>query len=246
MIRLDGSKMSKSKGNLVAPEEIIDTYGADTLRLAHLAVKPPEEDVDWEDVGLEGCSRVLHRIWRLAVPGSDLTTHVRIGDETDADAAIRQATARLIEGITSDFERWSYHTAVAKFMAYVNELYRYVQSDDGAHGDVIGDGIDTVLKLLAPATPHLTAELWERRHPGEHIHQLPWPEADESLLAVDTVEIPVQVNGKVKARITVSVDDDASTLEAAALAVPAIAELVGGATPRKVIAVPGKTVNIVL
>jgi leucyl-tRNA synthetase len=246
MIRLEGQKMSKSKGNLVAPEAIIESLGADTLRLAQLQVKPPEEDVDWEDVGLEGCSRVLHRIWRLAVPGSDLTGLVRVGDETDADRAIRRATSQLIVGVTGDFDRWSYHTAVAKFMGYVNELYRYVQSEDGPHGDVIGDGLDALLKLLAPACPHLAAELWERRHPGEHVHQLPWPEADESLLEVDAIEIPVQVNGKVKARITVAPDSDAAALESAALAEPAIVDLLAGNTPRKVIAVPGKTVNVVV
>jgi len=245
MIRLDGSKMSKSKGNLVAPEAIIDSLGADTLRLAQLQVKPPEEDVDWEDVGLDGCSRVLHRIWRLAVPGSDLTGTLRSGDPTPADAEVRRATHRLIAGITQDFERWSYHTAVAKFMGFVNDLYRYVQADAGAHESVLGDGVDTLLQLLAPACPHLTAELWERRHPGEHVHERPWPVADESLLTVDAVEIPVQVNGKVKARISVPVDIDPAALEAAALADPAIAALLEGATPRKIIAVPGKTVNIV-
>ena len=140
MIRLDGSKMSKSKGNLVAPEEIIDTYGADTLRLAHLAVKPPEEDVDWEDFGLEGCSRFLLRVWRLAVPGSDLLVGARDGAVTPADDAVVRATHQLIDGITSDFERWSYNVAVAKYMAFVNDLYKYVQSDDGPHAGDHGHG----------------------------------------------------------------------------------------------------------
>jgi leucyl-tRNA synthetase len=246
MIRLDGAKMSKSRGNLVAPEEILDTLGADTLRLAQLQVKPPAEDVDWEDVGLDGCSRVIHRIWRLAVPGSDLTSMVRIGDETADDAAIRRATSALIVGVTEDFERWSYHTAVAKFMGFVNDLYRYVQSADGAHGDVMTGALDTLLKLLAPACPHVSAELWDRRHPGEHIHQLPWPQADTSLLVVDTVQLPVQVNGKVRAQLIVPVDTDAAQLESQALALPEIVKYVGGSTPRKIIVVPGKIVNIVL
>ena len=245
MIRLDGSKMSKSKGNLVTPESIIDTLGADTLRLAQLQVKPPEEDVDWEDVGLEGCSRLLHRIWRLAVPGSDLATTTRSGEESDADLAIRQATARLIVDVTGDFERWSYHTAVAKFMAFVNDLYRYVQSGAGAQTEVLAAGIDTLLRLLAPACPHVAAELWARRHDGEHVHALDWPTPDEAMLVVDKVEIPIQVKGKVKARITVAPDLDAEGLEALALAEPAIVALLDGRPPKKVIAVPGKTVNIV-
>jgi leucyl-tRNA synthetase len=245
MIRLEGTKMSKSKGNLVTPEEIVATYGADTLRLAHLSVKPPEEDVDWEDVGLEGCSRFLHRVWRLAVPGSDLSRHVRADAPTEADDQIRRSTARLIDAVTRDFERWSYHTAVAHLMAYVNELYRYVQSPDGPHAEPLAEGIDTVLKLLAPAAPHLAAELWELRHPGEHVHQLPWPEADADLLTVEEIELPVQVAGKVRARITVPVDADAAALEAAALAEPRIIELLNGSPPSKVIAVPGRLVNVV-
>jgi leucyl-tRNA synthetase len=246
MIRLGGVKMSKSKGNLVAPEEILDTLGADTLRLAQLQVKPPAEDVDWEDVGLDGCSRVILRIWRLAVPGSDLSSRVRVGDETDDDTAIRRATSQLIVGVTEDFERWSYHTAVAKFMGFVNELYRYVQSPEGAHGDVIADALDVLLKLLAPACPHVSAELWERRHPGEHIHQLPWPRADQSLLVVDSIQMPVQINGKVRAQLIVPADTDATALEAAALALPEIVRHLDGGSPRKVITVPGKIVNIVL
>src|SRR5690606_1009227 len=109
MIRLEGAKMSKSKGNLVAPEEIIDTLGADALRLAHLAVKPPEDDVDWEDFGLEGCARFLHRVWRLAVPGSDLASGARSGEPTDADQEVVRATHRLIDDITTHFDRWSYN-----------------------------------------------------------------------------------------------------------------------------------------
>jgi leucyl-tRNA synthetase len=246
MIRLGGVKMSKSKGNLVTPEEILDTLGADTLRLAQLQVKPPAEDVDWEDVGLDGCSRVINRVWRLAVPGSDLSSRVRVGAETDDDAAIRRATSQLIVGVTEDFERWSYHTAVAKFMGFVNELYRYVQSPDGAQGEVLAEALDVLLKLLAPACPHVAAELWERRHPGEHIHQLPWPQADESLLIVDTIQLPVQINGKVRAQLIMPADTDSAALEAAALALPEIAKHLDGGTPRKVITVPGKIVNIVL
>jgi leucyl-tRNA synthetase len=170
---------------------------------------------------------------------------VRADAPTEADDQIRRSTARLIDAVTRDFERWSYHTAVAHLMAYVNELYRYVQSPDGPHAEPLAEGIDTVLKLLAPAAPHLAAELWELRHPGEHVHQLPWPEADADLLTVEEIELPVQVAGKVRARITVPVDADAAALEAAALAEPRIIELLNGSPPSKVIAVPGRLVNVV-
>jgi leucyl-tRNA synthetase len=250
MIRLDGSKMSKSKGNLVAPEEIIDTYGADTLRLAHLAVKPPEEDVDWEDFGLEGCSRFLLRVWRLAVPGSDLLTKVRDGDSTDADVAVVRATHRLIDGITGDFERWSYNVAVSKYMAFVNELYRYVQSDEGPDGETIAFATDTLLQLLAPATPHMAAELWQRRRALDgdahaHVHTTAWPKADPTLLVDDTVTLIVQVKGKVRDRIEVPADADEATCVAAALASAKVRAQLDGAEPRKVIARPPGLVNIV-
>jgi leucyl-tRNA synthetase len=238
--------MSKSKGNLVAPEAIVDEYGADTLRLAHLAVKPPDEDVDWEDFGLEGCSRFLHRVWRLAVPGSDLGTGGRGDDEQPDDVAIRRATHRLIADITTDFERWSFNTAVAKFMSFVNELYRYVGSVDGPHLDVIESSVDVLLELLAPACPHVAAELWERRHPNEHIHLRSWPVADPALLRRDSVIVPVQVAGKVRARVSVAVDADDAAYEAVARADAKVADLLAAASVRRVVVVPGRLVSFVL
>jgi leucyl-tRNA synthetase len=250
MIRLDGSKMSKSKGNLVAPEEIIDTYGADTLRLAHLAVKPPEEDVDWEDFGLEGCSRFLLRVWRLAVPGSELVAGGRVGDPAPADVAVARSQHRLVADITESFERWSYNVAVARCMAFVNELYKYVQSSDGPHRSTAAQAVDTLLLLLAPMAPHLTAELWERRRAAEgrdgaHVHAEAWPVADPALLVEDAVTLVVQVAGKVRDRIEVLADADEATCVALALASDRVRAHLGGAEPRKVIARPPKLVNIV-
>jgi leucyl-tRNA synthetase len=250
MIRLDGSKMSKSKGNLVAPEEIIDTYGADTLRLAHLAVKPPEEDVDWEDFGLEGCSRFLSRVWRVAVPGSDLLRSTRDGDRTDADLAVIRAMHRLIADVTDAFERWSYNVAVARTMAFVNELYRYVQAEGGPHRGVVDEAVDTLLLLLAPAAPHVTAELWSRRGAaagtaGRHVHAESWPVADPALLVEDSVTMVVQVAGKVRDRIEVPADADEVECERLALASEKVRSLLDGAEPRKVIVRAPKLVNIV-
>ena len=255
MIRLDGSKMSKSKGNLVAPEEIIDTLGADALRLSHLAVKPPEEDVDWEDFGLDGCSRFLARVWRLAVPDSDLTVDLRDGEPTAADEAVLRAMHRLIADVTGDFERWSYNVAVAKYMGFVNELYRYVQSDGGAHRATLDAATDTLLQVLAPACPHLTAELWALRRVADgsvpeggvaHVHETPWPVADEGMLVEDTVTMVVQVNGKVRDRIEVAADADEATCVAAALGSEKVRAHLGDGEPRKVVARPPKLVNIVV
>ena len=251
MIRLGGSKMSKNKGNLVAPEEIIDLHGADTLRLAHLAVKPPEEDVDWEDFGLDGCARFLHRLWRLAVPGSDLAGGHRHGDLTEADLMVQRATHRLISEVTDAFERWSYNVAVARAMAFLNDLYRYVQSDSRAHGEVIDAAVDTLLLLLAPAAPHVTAELWSRRGAAvgatdRHIHAEPWPVADPSMLVEETVTMVVQVGGKVRDRIEVPADADAATCETLALTSAKVRSILDGSPPRNVIVRPPKLVNIVV
>ncbi|MHB1139062.1 MAG: leucine--tRNA ligase [Microthrixaceae bacterium] len=252
MIRLDGSKMSKSKGNLIAPEAIIDTLGADALRLSHLAVKPPEDDVDWEDVGLEGCSRFLLRTWRLAVPDSDLLRDVRDGARNAADDTILRATHVLISDITASYERWSYNVAVAKYFSFLNELYLYVQSDDGPHGETLAFAVDTLLQLLAPACPHLAAELWALRHAAAadggpaHVHTTAWPAADPALLVEDTHTMVVQVNGKVRDRIEVAADASEDDCLVAARASEKVRVQLDGAEPRKVIVRPPKLVNFVV
>ena len=244
MIRLGGDKMSKSKGNLVAPEEILDAEGADALRLAHLFVGPPQDDVDWEGVGIEGCSRFLHRLWRLGT-GQALATEPVERDPTPADDALERATHRLIARVTDDYERWAYNTAVAACMEFTNELYRYVQSPDGPRAGTLAFALDTLLVLMAPMTPHITAELWSRRHDGEHVHERPWPVADPTRLAVETVTLVVQVNGKVRDRLQVPAGIDAAEAERLALASGRVQALLDGRPPKKVIARPPRLVNFV-
>ena len=244
MVRNGGTRMSKSKGNGVPPEAIIDTAGADTLRLAHLQVKPPAEDVDWEDMGLDGCSRFLNRVWRLARTDTDLLPKVRSGEWSAADTTLDAETHRFANQVTTAYERWSYNTAVAGFMEFTNALYKYVQTENGPHGEVIANAIDTLLLVMAPTAPHITAELWSHRHDGEHVHEQSWPSIDESKLALDTVTMVVQVNGKVRARLEVDAeisDDDAK--QAALTADGVIPHLTG--EPRKVIVRAPKLVNIV-
>jgi leucyl-tRNA synthetase len=242
MVRLGGDKMSKSKGNLVAPEDILDNEGADALRLSHLFVGPPQDDVDWEGVTLEGASRFLHRLWRLAADEVKGTVVDR--EPSTADIEIDKATHRLIARITDEYERWSYNTAVAGCMEFVNELYRYVQSDDGARAETLAEAIDTLLLLMAPMTPHITAELWERRR-GGRIHAERWPEADAAKLTVDTVTLVVQVNGKVRDRLEVAADIDESEAERLALASDKVSAHLGEGPPKKVIVRVPKLVNIV-
>lgn len=246
MIRLDGSKMSKSKGNLIAPEEIIDTLGADTLRLAHLAVKPPEEDVDWEDFGLEGCNRFLLRVWRLALPDSHVVRNDRTGETTAADADIVRLTNHLVADVTEQLDRWSYNVAVARYMAFTNDLYKYAQSSDGPHRRTLADAVDTLLLVLAPACPHITAELWSLRHDGAHVHTQPWPVADESTFAAELVTMVVQVNGKVRDKIDVPPDVDDDECVSLARASAKVAPYLDGVEPRRVIVKAPKIVNFVL
>ena len=247
MIRMDGTKMSKSKGNLVAPSKYLDTVGADALRLFHLFVGPPADDVDWSeqtDSVIEGCGRFLDRVWRLAVPDPDAgdASARRTGPPGPEDTAVRQATHRLIDRVSRDYERWSYNTAVAACMAFVNLVQPYARGD--AHAEVLDEAVDTLLLLLAPMTPHLAAEAWERRH-GDHVHLRPWPVADPALAAEEAVTMVVQVNGKVRDRLDVAPDIGEEEAAALALASPRVVESLAGAEPKRVIARPPKLVNII-
>jgi leucyl-tRNA synthetase len=244
MIRLGGDKMSKSKGNLIAPEEILDQEGADALRLAHLFVGPPQDDVDWEGVGIEGCSRFLQRLWRLAT-GTALRRQPLDRPPTPADEEIDKAANRLIARVTDEYERWSYNTAVAAFMEFTNDLYRYVQAEEGPRTETLGEAVDTLLLLMAPMAPHITAELWEQRQ-GGHIHEQPWPKADPAKLTVDTITLVVQVNGKVRDRLEVPAGIDAGEAERLALRSDKVQANLAGRVPKKVIARPPKLVNFVV
>jgi leucyl-tRNA synthetase len=249
MIRMDGTKMSKSKGNLVAPSKYFNTVGADSLRLYHLFVGPPTDDFDWMDQTdemIEGVHRFLGRVWRLGTGGVDrIKVSQRVPDS--ADIEVEKGTHRLIARVTDDFERWSYNTAVAALMQFVNELYRYAQGEEGARRETLDFAFDTLLLLMAPMAPHITAELWERRHGhGTTVHDQAWPQADPALLKVDTVTMVVQVNGRLRDRFQVAVeisDDEATAL---ALASPKVTEYLHGAAPKKVVVLPPKLVNVVV
>ena len=181
MITLDGSKMSKSKGNLIEPERYFASVGADSLRLFHLFVGPPADDFEWSaqsDQMMDGCNRFLGRVWRLATGGVERVTLVE-REPTAGDLELEKGTHRLIDRVTRDYERWSYNTAVAAAMEFVNLLYRHVQAPEGARRATVDFAIDTLLLVLAPMAPHIAAELWERRHgEGTTVHDQRWPVAD--------------------------------------------------------------------
>ena len=246
MIRLDGSKMSKSKGNLIAPEKYYETVGADGLRLFHLFVGPPADDVDWtsqtEDV-IEGCARFLDRIYRLA-QYDECHFH---DERTAADDEVVREVHRTIVKVTDGLEKWSYNTAVAALMELLNTISKWARSGEGAHQATLDECLDLLLRLLAPMAPHMTAELWEMRHPGEpSVHAQSWPEADPALTARAAVTMVIQIAGKVKSRVDVAPDVNEDDAIAAALSDPEIVRLVNGATPKRVVAVPPRLVNIIL
>jgi leucyl-tRNA synthetase len=249
MIRMGGSKMSKSKGNLIAPAKFFDTVGADALRLFHLFVGPPADDFDWTeqtDEMIEGCHRFLARLWRLGTGAIDRATVVD-RPPAPADVEVLKATHRLIAKVSGDYDRWSYNTAVAALMAFTNALYRYVQSEDGARPETLDFAVATLLLLLAPMCPHITAELWEQRHEGgAPVYLQAWPVADPDLARVSSVTMVVQVNGKVRDRVEVDADISEDEATSRALAAPRVSTQLGDAVPRQVISRPPRLVNIVL
>ncbi|HEX8771054.1 MAG TPA: leucine--tRNA ligase [Acidimicrobiales bacterium] len=241
MIRMDGTKMSKSKGNLVSPERYFDTVGADALRLFHLFVGPPADDFDWgeqTDEVIDGCARFVSRVWRLA--------NGEVGGQTAREGAdLRRATHQFIARVSDELDRWSYNTAVAACMEFTNLLYKAAQG--GATGEELDFAIDHLLLMMAPLAPHVTAELWERRHgDGELIHSQPWPEADPALVGALSETMVVQVNGKVRDRIDVSPDIDEAEMQRLALASPKVAAALDGRPPARFVARPPKLINLVI
>jgi leucyl-tRNA synthetase len=249
MITLDGSKMSKSRGNLIEPEHYFESVGADSLRLFHLFVGPPAEDFEWSaqsDQMMEGCHRFLGRVWRLSTDGVERVTLVD-RDPTAADLELEKATHRLVDRMTRDYERWSYNTGVAAAMEFVNTVYRHVQAPEGARRVTVDFAIDTLLLLLAPMAPHITAELWEHRHhDGASVHEQPWPTADPALVRLQSVTMVVQVNGKLRDRIDVDPAISEADASALALAAAKVVEALDGRQPNKVIARPPRLVNVVV
>ncbi len=249
MITMDGSKMSKSKGNLVAPEHYFDGVGADALRLFHLFVGPPADDFDWgeqTDQMIEGCHRFLGRVWRLGIGAVDRVELVE-REPSESDLDMEKETHRLIDRVSSDFDRWSYNTAVAAAMEFVNSVYRRIQSSDGARRETVDFAVDSLLLLLAPMVPHITAELWERRHPDSpSIHTQPWPSADPAQVKLDVVTMVVQLNGRVCTRIEVDAGIGESDATDLALADPKVVRAIAGRPVKRVIARPPGLVNLVV
>ena len=252
MVIKDGAKMSKSKGNVVSPDDMVARFGADSARMYALFAAPPDRDLDWQEDGVAGVSRFLGRVWRIVTKYADAAKTGRNGPvENPSGTALKllrklhQTTAK----ITQDFEgRWHFNTCVAAIMELVNEI----QAADGqlAAGEVpapvIHELLQTLVLLLAPFAPYLAAELWEELGGEGAVLRQPWPKCDPGLAKEDELEIPVQINGKLVNLIRVPAGSDGKAIETAALADEKVKGRIAGKTVMKIIVVPGRAVNLVV
>jgi len=250
MVLKDGSKMSKSKGNVVSPEEIIKHYGADTARLFILFASPPERDLEWSDQGVEGCYRFLNRIWRLVQDYAPLfaedSESLNTASLNPRDKDLYYKVHATIKKVSEDIqERFNFNTAISAIMELSNHLnsYREVQDKNPA---LIKLAIDNLLILLSPFSPHICEELWQQTGHQSSIYLQPWPRYNPDALILDEVEMVIQISGKVKERIKVPINSAKEELEQIALDNPKIMALTDGREIVKIVVVPNKLINIVI
>ncbi|MDN5347294.1 MAG: leucyl-tRNA synthetase [Clostridia bacterium] len=253
MVIKDGSKMSKSKGNIVSPEEIIDRYGADTARLFILFAAPPERDLEWSDQGVEGCYRFLNRVWRLVYNYCHKVRTFGTGNAqatplSAADKELKRVIHATIKKVTEDIEeRFNFNTAISAIMEMVNAFYRYqdeVPPEEQNLG-LVKEGLSTLIILLAPFAPHIAEELWQGIGREGSVHLESWPVYDPEALVQEEVTVVVQINGKVRDRIQVAAGLSEAELKKEALSRDKIAALLAGQQVVKVIVVPDKLINVV-
>ena len=251
MVIKDGAKMSKSLGNVVSPEEILSKYGADTARLFILFAAPPERELEWSDQGVEGSFRFLNRIWRIVQAFEPVlaqkVTEYDHSNLNEADKDLRRVLHSSIKKVTNDIEtRFNFNTAISTMMELVNALYAYKEAAKELNAGLVYEAISDLIKMMSPFVPHITEELWRGAiDANSSVHEQSWPECDEEALKVDNVEIVLQVNGKVRGRLTVPAEATKEELEKIAMADANVQAHIGEATVRKVICVPGRLVNIV-
>lgn len=246
MITKGGVKMSKSRGNAVQPDALIAKYGADTYRLYTLFIGPPEYDAEWDDRAVEGAFRFLHRVWRLVQETLESHADGEIREGSEKDREMRRRIHATIAKVTQDLTgHFKFNTAVSALMELVNALSKYKDSE-GAQGPVVWEGVRALVQLLGPFAPHVAEEMWSQLGGKESLLRTPWPEHDPALLRRDTVEVAVQVNGRVKGHLQVSAGlDEASILEAARR-MPQLAELLVPERLQKVVWVRDKLANFVV
>jgi leucyl-tRNA synthetase len=228
-------KMGKSLNNVVTPDAMCEAYGADTFRMYEMSMGPLDESRPWQTRAVLGSQRYLQRLWRLVV---DEHTGELVVSDDEPDEETRKLLHRTIDGVRRDYRAMGYNTAIAKLIVLVNHL---TKAGTRAPRAVV----EAVVLMTAPLAPHLAEELWSRLGHRSSLAHGPFPEADPAMLVADVVEYPIQVRGKVRSHVTVPADADAATIEIAALADAKVVELLGGASPRTVVVVPGRMVSIV-
>jgi leucyl-tRNA synthetase len=260
MVIKDGAKMSKSLGNAVSPDEMVARYGADAVRMYTLFAAPPDRDLDWQDTGIEGIQRFLSRVYRFFVRNPSAANSGATNSSPKIEAAhtpsldsearaIQRKLHQTIKRVSDDFQgRWHFNTCISAIMELVNELY--AAEDPIAKGRVPASLINEVQRsialLLAPMAPYLAHELWEMTGETSSVLKAPWPKYDPALAAADEIEIPVQVNGKLRGKVVVPATATDDEVKHAALADEKVRAAIAGKQIAKVIVISGKLVNIVL
>ncbi len=251
MVIKDGAKMSKSKGNVVDPDLIIKKYGADTVRLFMLFASPPDKDLDWSDKGVEGCFRFVGRVWRFVDKYRSLYTKDQVG-AAELSAALKNVRSELhrtVKSVSYDIaERMQFNTAIARMMELTNALYQLPEEEASTREGalVISEVFNKLIPMLSVFVPHVAEEMWESLGNATMLYDHPWPEYIEELTARDEIEIVFQVNGKIRSKTMVPSSITRDDMEKAALADARIQEFIQGKEIVKVVAVPGKLVNVVI
>ena len=250
MVIKDGAKMSKSKGNVVDPNSLIEKYGADTARLFSLFAAPPEKDLDWNDQGVDGSFRFLNRLWKLAgelLPSIAGAAQVNAAALSDEGRALRRLVHKTIRKVTADVEeRFHFNTAISAIMELVNGIQAFSQKNLPQNSALLREALESTLLLLYPFVPHFSEELWERTGHDGGIEKAGWPAYDEEAATDEELLIVVQVNGKLRGRITVAADSSEESVKSIVFADDKVVSYLEGKSPRKIIYVPGKLVNIVV
>jgi leucyl-tRNA synthetase len=248
MVLKDGVKMSKSKGNTVDPQALIDQYGADTARLFMMFAAPPEQSLEWSDKAVEGSNRFLKRLWRFTIEHIDKGTCVELSLDNLSDDLknIRRQTYKTLSKVSDDIgRRHTFNTAIAAVMELLNTITKL--DDDSEQGRaVIQETLEKIILMLSPITPHICHKLWQLLGHDKWVVNELWPEIDEIALLQDKIELMVQVNGKLRSKISVSTEADQNVLEALAIADDNVRKFIDGKEIRKIIVVPGRLVNIVV
>ena len=241
------SKMSKSKNNGVDPQILIEKYGADTLRLFSIFAAPPDQSMEWSDSGVEGAQRFIKRLWRLASEriDTDNNTKVDMDNLSEPLLALRRKVHQTLQKVTTDMsKRFAFNTAVAANMELLNDISKLNDNSSQAQ-TVVKEALETIILMLSPIIPHMSHALWENLGHSTPVIDEPWPEVDESALVQNNIELIVQVNGKVRGKIQVSVDTDDESIKEIAQANENVQRFIDGSTVRKIIVVKGRLVNIV-